>query len=91
MNRVIACIDSSPCINAIADAAAWVAKATGRELVLLQILDYYPASYHLGEISGVIGFESNAMLLKELAAVSYTHLTLPTIHGSCRSRWSPYH
>lgn len=41
MNRVIACIDSSPCINAIADAAAWVAKATGRELVLLQILDYY--------------------------------------------------
>ena len=21
--------------------------------------------------------------------VSYTHLTLPTIHGSCRSRWSP--
>ena len=23
--------------------------------------------------------------------VSYTHLTLPTIHGSCRSRWSQYH
>ncbi|MHA3051373.1 universal stress protein [Acinetobacter sp. ANC 4640] len=67
MKRVIACIDSSPCINAIADAAAWVAKQTHRELVLLQILDYYPASYHLGEISGVIGFESNAMLLKELA------------------------
>lgn len=67
MKRVIACIDSSPCINAIADAAAWVAKQTHRELVLLQVLDYYPASYHLGEISGVIGFESNAMLLKELA------------------------
>ncbi|MFT4022067.1 MAG: universal stress protein, partial [Acinetobacter sp.] len=67
MKRVIACIDSSPCINAIAEAAAWIAKQTHRELVLLQILDYYPASYHLGEISGVIGFESNAMLLKELA------------------------
>lgn len=67
MNRVIACIDSSPCINAVADAAAWVAQKTKRELVLLQVLDYYPASYHLGEISGVIGFESNAMLLKELA------------------------
>ena len=25
------------------------------------------------------------------AAVSYTHLTLPTIHVLCRSRWSPYH
>ena len=24
-------------------------------------------------------------------AVSYTHLTLPTIDISCRSRWSPYH
>ncbi|MCF3127922.1 universal stress protein [Acinetobacter soli] len=67
MSRVIACIDSSPCINAIAESAAWVARETKRELVLLQVLDYYPASYHLGEISGVIGFESNAMLLKELA------------------------
>lgn len=67
MNRVIACIDSSPCINAVAEAAAWIAQQTKRELVLLQVLDYYPASYHLGEISGVIGFESNAMLLKELA------------------------
>ncbi len=67
MKRVIACIDSSPCIDALAEAAAWVAKQTQRELVLLQVLDYYPASYHLGEISGVIGFESNAMLLKELA------------------------
>lgn len=67
MKRVIACIDSSPCIDAVAEAAVWVAKQTQRELVLLQILDYYPASYHLGEISGVIGFESNAMLLKELA------------------------
>lgn len=67
MKRVIACIDSSPCIHAIAKAAAWVAHATGRELVLLHIVDYYPASHHLGEMSGVIGFESNAMLLKELA------------------------
>ena len=24
-------------------------------------------------------------------AVSYTHLTLPTILNQCRSRWSPYH
>ena len=24
-------------------------------------------------------------------AVSYTHLTLPTIAAECRSRWSPYH
>ena len=24
-------------------------------------------------------------------AVSYTHLTLPTMLAQCRSRWSPYH
>ena len=26
-----------------------------------------------------------------IKAVSYTHLTLPTIAAECRSRWSPYH
>ena len=26
-----------------------------------------------------------------IQSVSYTHLTLPTILRSCRSRWSPYH
>ena len=29
--------------------------------------------------------------IRKDAAVSYTHLTLPTILRSCRSRWSPYH
>ena len=28
---------------------------------------------------------------KAVLAVSYTHLTLPTIALLCRSRWSPYH
>ena len=28
---------------------------------------------------------------KPVYAVSYTHLTLPTIQHWCRSRWSPYH
>ena len=33
-----------------------------------------------------------ARVAEELGApVSYTHLTLPTIHVECRSRWSPYH
>ena len=87
MKRVIACIDSSPCINALAEAAAWIAKQTGRELVLLQVLDYYPASYHLGEISGVIGFEGNAMLLKDLAELE---LSLITISEPTRPLFIPY-
>ena len=28
---------------------------------------------------------------REIAPVSYTHLTLPTTARRCRSRWSPYH
>ena len=30
-------------------------------------------------------------ILTVYKAVSYTHLTLPTIQHWCRSRWSPYH
>ena len=30
-------------------------------------------------------------LYKDIKAVSYTHLTLPTTASQCRSRWSPYH
>ena len=29
--------------------------------------------------------------LNDVTAVSYTHLTLPTMKCRCRSRWSPYH
>ena len=31
------------------------------------------------------------VFLTDMAAVSYTHLTLPTNVQQCRSRWSPYH
>ena len=40
--------------------------------------------------AGEINKES-AFALQYFKAVSYTHLTLPTILRSCRSRWSPYH
>ena len=33
----------------------------------------------------------NALPDDAAAAVSYTHLTLPTKSDECRSRWSPYH
>ena len=35
--------------------------------------------------------ESRFDQVGKLSAVSYTHLTLPTICFKCRSRWSPYH
>ena len=33
----------------------------------------------------------NQLVQVDTVTVSYTHLTLPTIHVECRSRWSPYH
>ena len=33
----------------------------------------------------------DTVAMARMEAVSYTHLTLPTIHVECRSRWSPYH
>lgn len=81
MKRVIACITASPCLHATADAAAWIAQQTGRQLILLQVLDDYAAPYHLGEFSGVIGFESNAMLLEELANINKQQKQLAQQYG----------
>ena len=36
-------------------------------------------------------FTLESGIVQKLNPVSYTHLTLPTILRSCRSRWSPYH
>ena len=36
-------------------------------------------------------FTKVEIIFGNLAPVSYTHLTLPTTSGWCRSRWSPYH
>ena len=38
-----------------------------------------------------ISYQNNNVFLDKDSPVSYTHLTLPTILRSCRSRWSPYH
>ena len=40
---------------------------------------------------GTINIAGGSLNLQGSSPVSYTHLTLPTILRSCRSRWSPYH
>ena len=42
-------------------------------------------------IQNVIETNQQVFLKTNLGTVSYTHLTLPTIQRSCRSRWSPDH
>ena len=44
------------------------------------------------EIANLSDAQFKTLVIKTLTeSVSYTHLTLPTIHVLCRSRWSPYH
>ena len=66
------------------------------------ILDWVPGHFNrnanaLAYYDGTATFESDDVSLADNPtwgtpnSVSYTHLTLPTILRSCRSRWSPYH
>ena len=48
-----------------------------------------PSTYPCQVAGEVVGFDYSQYINKR-EAVSYTHLTLPTILA-CRSRWSPYH
>ena len=64
----------------------------------IQLMDAdLPAHLYIkrDDMTGV-GFTGNKIrkleyLFQKALAVSYTHLTLPTIAAECRSRWSPYH
>ena len=68
---------------------AWVAEEgkTYDDLIALDMPDDYATDLiELAEL--FYGPVSHSRYQKP---VSYTHLTLPTILRSCRSRWSPYH
>ena len=52
---------------------------------------YRPKRRTRATIAKEKGLEPLAALEDGVETVSYTHLTLPTTSGWCRSRWSPYH
>jgi nucleotide-binding universal stress UspA family protein len=66
-NKVLACVDRSSYANHVADAAAWVAKATGAELEFLHILDRRTDEHTSNDHSGAIGFNAQESLLTTLA------------------------
>ena len=47
--------------------------------------------FHEKDVKGKFSWDDYRGYPDGFKAVSYTHLTLPTIHVECRSRWSPYH
>ena len=50
-----------------------------------------PRPYYRAEVMQETSTTSETTTTSNTESVSYTHLTLPTILRSCRSRWSPYH
>ena len=71
---------------------------------ILIMIDSFKGSLSSSEAGNIIKDEIEKLNPKEditvlpvadggegTVAVSYTHLTLPTIAAECRSRWSPYH
>ena len=78
-----------------------LSKGFGLDRLLVNRLkEYVPSSetqlnYILEVAEKLINSLNSSVLsgvgLVIILSVSYTHLTLPTILRSCRSRWSPYH
>ena len=60
------------------------------EMVALQLQAVLEDIPPLAIKTGML-FDATIIEAVATAPVSYTHLTLPTILRSCRSRWSPYH
>ena len=52
---------------------------------------FFTAIIQVGTELAVLVYFWNDIVTIITKSVSYTHLTLPTILRSCRSRWSPYH
>ena len=54
--------------------------------------EQYSGEYFVISVAAELtGMHAQTLRTYDRMAVSYTHLTLPTIQLSCRSRWSPYH
>ena len=58
------------------------------------VTSFYPIYAMVKEVSGDLNdvrMIQSSSGIHSFEPVSYTHLTLPTIHVECRSRWSPCH
>ena len=67
-----------------------IAKWARNDGTLLSLIDHPEYSSEV-KVMAVRNKKLSGSTLGYIVAVSYTHLTLPTILRSCRSRWSPYH
>lgn len=65
--KIIACVDQSHFADYVADYAAWAALRMGAPLEFLHIIDRHPEVGSGEDHSGIIGFDSQEILLTELS------------------------
>lgn len=66
-NKVLACVDQSPCAAHVTDWAIWAAKRLHAPLELLHVIDRHPEIGAGDDHSGSIGFNAQEVLLTELS------------------------
>mgnify|MGYP000561906681 CR=1 FL=1 len=81
MTNIFACIDGSPAMTAVCDAAAWAAANNGLPVTLLHVLE---KNEYEGEsdLSGAIGLGSREQLLEELAELDHRRSRLAQEQGA---------
>ncbi|MFQ2317389.1 universal stress protein [Aeromonas caviae] len=80
MTKIFACIDGSPAMTAVCDAAAWAATNTGLPVTLLHVLEKNEFEGQ-ADLSGNIGLGSREHLLKELAELDHQRSRLAHEQG----------
>jgi nucleotide-binding universal stress UspA family protein len=80
MTKIFACIDGSPAMTAVCDAAAWAATNTGLPVTLLHVLEKNEFEGE-SDLSGNIGLGSREQLLKELAELDHQRSRLAHEQG----------
>ena len=80
MTNIVACIDGSPAMTAVCDAAAWAATNTGLTVTLLHVLEKNEFEGE-SDLSGSIGLGSREQLLKELAELDHQRSRLAHEQG----------
>ncbi|MGL5089732.1 MAG: universal stress protein [Aeromonas sobria] len=80
MTNIFACIDGSPAMTAVCDAAAWAATNTGLPVTLLHVLEKNEFEGQ-ADLSGNIGLGSREQLLEELAELDHQRSRLAQEQG----------
>ena len=80
MTNIFACIDGSPAMTAVCDAAAWASANTGLPVTLLHVLEKNEFEGH-SDLSGNIGLGSRELLLQELAELDHQRSRLAHEQG----------